>query len=120
MTRTRKKAVVGNVAAPALLSDITKLGGGIDPKEKNLIFLKEMNYQKTNSRMKKICINPSKRRKISAATILHTYNNVNVVQLQLGQKSFVFCFFVFPLLDLNELYRKIIPVYDLELLYQLY
>ena len=46
MTRTRKKAVVGNVAAPALLSDITKLGGGIDPKEKNLIFLKEMNYQK--------------------------------------------------------------------------
>ena len=71
--------------------------------------------------MKKICINPSKRKKISAATILHTYNNnVNVVQLQLGQKSFVFCFFVFPLLDLNELYRKIIPVYDLELLYQLY
>ena len=97
MTRTRKKAVVGNVAAPALLSDITKLGGGIDPKEKkNLIFLKEMNYQKTNSRMKKICINPSKRKKISAATILHTYNNnVNVVQLQLGQKKFRFLFLCF-------------------------
>jgi hypothetical protein len=38
MTRTRKKAVVGNVAAPALLSDITKLGGGIDPKEKKSYF----------------------------------------------------------------------------------
>ena len=52
MTRTRKKAVVGNVAAPALLSDITKLGGGIDPKEKNLIFLKEMNYQKKKNKFK--------------------------------------------------------------------
>ena len=69
---------------------------------KKYYFLKEMNITK-------ICINPSK-----------TSSNQQCRCPTSIRTKKVLLFVLFSSVRLNELYRKIIPVYDLELLYQLY